>query len=89
MIFHPHKLDNNTLHTAKKMGVIKSDLIKYGTDFVGAEQSTGNDLGNAILQVAKMMDVSNEDIIKYGRCPSDNGLTETDADKIKRLLNND
>jgi len=88
MIVHQY-VDSSVFRVAKMMGVNKSDLIKYGADFVETKQSSGNDLENAIFQVAKMMDVSNDDIIKYGQCPSDNGLTETDADKIKRLLNSD
>ena len=87
MFVHPHDLDGKVM--VGKVGVNESDLPKYGADFFGTEQRSGNDLENAILLVAKMMDVSNDDIVKYGLCPSDNGLTETDADKIKRLLNSD
>ena len=71
---------------AKMMGVSQEEIEKYGTDFFETDKGTGNDLEEAILLVAKMMDVTHDDLIKYGLCPSDNGLTETDADKIKRLL---
>ena len=71
---------------AAAWGVDKNDLKKVGPDFAETEQRSGNDLEDAILLVAKMMDITNDDIIKYGLGPSDNGLTETDADKIKRLL---
>ena len=87
-MFVPH-IDSNVLQVAKKMGVKESDLIKYGTNFDETEKRSGNDLEDAILLVAKMMDVSNDDIMEYGLGPSDKGLTETDADKIKRLLNSD
>lgn len=71
---------------AKMMGVSQEEIEKHGTGNAETEQRSGNDLEDAILLVAKMMDVSAEDIKQYGLGPSDNGLTETDADKIKRLL---
>lgn len=71
---------------AKMMGVSREEIEKYGTDFFEIDQRSGNDLKEAILLVAKMMDVSAEDIKQYGVSTSGNGLTETDADKIKRLL---
>ena len=88
MSFHSHDSDKNVV-VAAAWGVNKNDLIKVGTDFVETKQRSGNDLEDAILRVAKMMGVGDDDIIKYGLCPSDNSLTETDSDKIKRLLDSD
>ena len=88
MSANPHDSDSNVV-VAAAWGVNKNDLIKVGTDIAETEQRSGNDLEDAILLVAKMMDVSIDDIVKYGLGPSDNGLTETDEEKIKRLLNND
>ena len=83
------KIDDNVLQIAKMMGVDKDDLIKYGGDSLNSQQPGRSDSEQAVLTVAKMMGVSQDDLIKYGQDSSDNGLNETDADKIKRLLNAD
>jgi len=89
MPMYPHGLDSNVLKVARAMGVDERDLIKYGGDSLSPQQPSESDLKQAVLKVAKMMDVSENDLIKYGNDPPDSGLTETDADKIKRLLGAD
>lgn len=82
-----HGLDANLLQIAKQMGIDEGDLVKYGGDSFNPQEPSESDLKQAVLMVAKMMGVDESDLIKYGNDPSDSGLNETDADKIKRLLN--
>ena len=85
----PHGLDDNVLEVAKMIGLDESDLIKYGDNSFNQQQISEGDMKQAVLVVAKMMGVDEGDLAKYGNDPSNSGLNETDADKIKRLLNAD
>lgn len=80
-------IDENQRKINKMMGLSDEDFLKH-TTFSGFEVEEIHER-EAVSRIAKMMDVNEEDIKKYGQTPPDKGLTETDADKIKRLLNSD
>lgn len=80
-------IDENQRKINKLMGLSDEDFLKHIT-FSGFEVEEIHE-SEAVSRIAKMMDVNEVDIKKYGQCPSDNGLAETDSDKIKRLLNSD
>ena len=86
---YSHGFDDNVLQVAKMMGVDEGDLVKYGGDSFNQQQPSENDLNQSVLMVAKMMGIDEGDLVKYGNDPSNSDLNETDADKIKRLLNAD